>query len=118
MFKVYLNDKVVYTAQKFITIFEKYKGSNINGYTIQDEEGYTYYLDGTGIGFRACKVLHSTIPFTFLPFKKDSCYDQKSKCFETILVNARTLLRDFGLKHSLDYLKRKRELINGKSKRN
>lgn len=76
-----------------------------------DADGYYYFNDGTGLGFRGCVVLYSDLDR--VPFHHNQgVYQQGGKIsFGCILRNARDIKDLLGLKESLKYLDRLRVLM-------
>jgi hypothetical protein len=108
MFKVYGNEnryiETVETIQEFIR-----KGYSGNKPHAEDEQGFKYYQDGTGLGFRACKMLYKDldrVPF----YGRNGIYLQEKCKFEHILSNAREIKDTFGLSICLEYINRLRNL--------
>lgn len=84
-----------------------------------DEEGFTYFQDGTGIGFCALKALHSEIVFkdqSLFNCKtyKGSRYDQKgiSESSQEYLV--KEIERDFSKEYAKEYLEIYNKLVGEK----
>lgn len=111
MFKVWNTDgrekrliETVETIQEFIR-----KGYPCNTPRAEDEQGFSYYQDGTGLGFRACNILYKDLDR--MPFYGRHGIYQQEKCkFEHILANAREIRDTFGLERCLEYIKRLRKL--------
>lgn len=84
-----------------------------------DEEGFTYFQDGTGIGFCALKALHSEIVFKDQSLfncstYKGSRYDQKgiSESAQEYLI--KEIERDFSKEEAEEYL-RNYEILKGQT---
>ena len=78
----------------------------------QDEKGYKYFTDGTGIGFCACNVWYSELDskpmVTNWKDFKGSRYSQEGISFYSLLRLAHDIRREFGSNEAYEYLKRLR----------
>ena len=103
MFKVY--DVHRKTTLQFTTFSEAL--SNIRGTSnyITDAQGYKYFGDGTGLGFRALKQSNQE-----LFYNTNGVYSQKKLKFKNLYSNARSVLHNFGHPDALQYIARVRAL--------
>lgn len=105
---------VVKSVQEFID----YK-HGLNYVKGVDEDGFSYFQDGTGIGFCALRSLHSELVFKDQSLfncgtYKGSRYDQKGITESSQEYLVKEIERDFSKEHARQYLEIYNKLVGEK----